>query len=86
MRTVYVDWYAPWSGPLSPARRLVLNVLLLVAVPWAALLTTVWVVNFPWGRYNESGRPIEEWKKNEPVVRQVYHFDHEEYVKWLSEQ
>lgn len=42
MRTVYVDWYAPWSGPLTPARRRILNVWMLCIIPLVVVFSVWW--------------------------------------------
>ena len=92
-RNIYVEWYAPWSGPLSPARRRILNVFLLVAVPLALIAATNWSLHIPWGgsygACNHGARPdkyIEPWKLEEQIVCETYHFTHEQYEAWLAKQ
>jgi hypothetical protein len=80
-RVVYVRWY----GPLSPARQIILNILILTFVTLSVILSSIYAINIPWTS-SGSRMYVDSWKLNEKNVCDIYQFNHEQYVKWLSEQ
>jgi len=80
-RIVTIAWYPP----LTPARQRVFNVILLTIIPALTLWSAIWAATlFPYQPRAHSY--IDPWKLNEPIVRQSFGFDHQQYEAWLQEQ